>query len=316
MFHTQLCDLLGIKYPIIQGAMGFVGGPRLAAAASNAGGLGVLATWGISLAQLRRDIRETRSLTDKPFAVNIVPIGPAFTKSRAKLVIEEGVTIVTSGRGDPTTPIVSLLKERGIKVLPVVPTVRHALRVEAEGADAIIASGIEAGGHVGTIATMPLIPQVVDAVKVPVVAAGGIGDARGFVAALALGACGIQMGTRFLATYESTADLRQKQMILEASEEATVVSPLFTGKTVRMLRTPEIEEFLRLAEQGSSRKDLLTIMAEMSQKSGLNPEEMGVAAGQISGMIRTIESVDDIIKGIIEEAVLIHRHLGIAAGEI
>lgn len=311
MFHTPLCDLLGIKYPIIQGAMGGIsGGPRLTAAVSNAGGLGVLATWGISLEQLRDDITETRSLTEKPFGVNIVPLGPAFTESRANLIIDEGVGIVTTGRGDPTTPIVSLLKEQGIKVLPVVPTVRHALRVEAEGADAIIASGTEAGGHVGTIATLPLIPQVVDAVKVPVVAAGGIGDARGFVAALALGACGIQMGTRFLVAHESGAALGQKQAILEASEEDTVVSALFTGKTVRMLRTPEIEEFLRLAEQGSSRKDVWTIMAEMGQKSGVNPEEVGVAAGQITGMIRNTESAADIVNGIIQEAAVICSRLG------
>ena len=310
MFHTRLCDLLGIEYPIIQGAMGFVGGPRLAAAASNAGGLGVLATWGISLDQLRRDIRETRSLTDKPFAVNIVPIGAAFTESRARLVIEEGVRIVTTGRGDPTTPIVRMLKEHGILVLPVVPTVRHALRLEAEGADAIIASGTEAGGHVGTVCSLPLIPQVVDAVKVPVVAAGGIGDARGFVAALALGACGIQMGTRFLVTHECGADLRQKQRIIEASEEDTVVSNLFTGKPVRVLRTPEVKELLRLAGEGVSRKDLWALMEEMRQKAEVNPEEMGVAAGQISGMIKSVESTADIISGIIKEAAVICRRLG------
>jgi len=296
--------------------MGFVGGPRLAAAASNAGGLGVLATWGISLDQLRADIRETRSLTDKPFAVNIIPLGSAFIESRARLIIEEGVGIVTTGRGDPTTPIVKLLKEHSILVFPVVPTVRHALRLEAEGADAIIVSGTEAGGHVGTVCSLPLIPQVVDAVKVPVVAAGGIGDARGFVAALALGACGIQMGTRFLVTHECGANLRQKQMILEASEEDTVVSDLFTGKTVRMLRTSEIEEFLRQAGEGASRKDLRTLMAEMSQKSDVNPEDMGVAAGQISGMIRSIESVADITNGIIQEAALICNRLGEVSGDV
>ena len=314
MFHTQLCDLLGIRYPIIQGAIGGIGGPSLVAAVSNAGGLGVLATWGISLEKLLDDIRETRSLTDNPFAVNIMPLSPTFTESRARLVIEEGVGIVTTGRGDPRTPIVSLLNKHGIKVLPVVPTVRHALRVEAEGVDAIIASGSEAGGHVGTVATMPLIPQIIDAVKVPVVAAGGIGDARGFVAALALGACGIQMGTRFLITHECTASLKQKQIIIESSEENTVVSDLFTGKTVRFINTPVVEEFVRLAGEGASRKDLPTLAAKMKEADLDSLEDTIVAAGQISGMIRRVESVRDVINGIITEAEVICSKLNKVRG--
>jgi len=310
MFNTPLCDLLEIKYPILQGAMGIVGGPRLAAATSNAGGLGILATWGISLDELRRDIRETRSLTDNPFGVNIVPLSPEFTRSRAELVIEEGITIVTTGRGDPTTPVVSLLKEHHCKVLPVVPTVRHAVRLEAEGADAVIASGNEAGGHVGTVATMPLIPQVVDAVKVPVIAAGGIGDARGFVAALSLGACGIQMGTRFLAAHESDADLRSKQRILEASEEDSVVSSLFTGKTVRMLRTTRLDKLMDLERRAESKEDLKALMAKVRQMRQGDTDEMEVVAGQISGMVTAVESVEQIIRNIIKNAARICKQLG------
>jgi enoyl-[acyl-carrier protein] reductase II len=185
VFHTVLCDLLGIRHPILQGAMQGAGGPRLVAAVSDAGGLGVLPTFGGTADQLRRDIEATRGLTDARFGVNITPMGAAFTESRAKICIEMGVPIVTTGRGDPGTPIVRKLLESGILVVPVVPSVAHALRVEEEGADAIVASGCEAGGHVGSVATFPLLPQVVDAVRVPVVAAGGIGDGRGFLAALA-----------------------------------------------------------------------------------------------------------------------------------
>ena len=203
MFHTDLCDLLSIRFPILQGAMQGAGGPVLAAAVSNAGGLGVLPTFGGTEKQLRDDITVTQMLTKRPFGVNIIAIGPAFTESRARIVVEMDVPIVTTGRGDPGTPIVQMLRQSGITVVPVVPSVAHALRVEEEGADAIVASGTEAGGHVGQVATLPLVPQVVDAVNVPVIAAGGFADGRGFLAALALGASGVQFGTRFIASPES-----------------------------------------------------------------------------------------------------------------
>jgi len=304
MFHTELCDLLGIQYPIIQGAMGGVSGPPLVAAVSNAGGLGVLASFGLSSAQLHDWIRETRALTDKPFAVNIFAAEAGFIETVTKVIIEERITLVTTGRGDPRQPIVSMLKEHGIIVLPVVPTVRHALRLEAEGADAIIASGTEAGGHIGTIATLPLIPQVVDAVKVPVVAAGGIGDARGFVAALALGACGVQIGTRFLATHESGASLKQKERVLEATEEDAVPASMFTGRDVRGISTPAVEEWLRRQREGAPLVEL-NVLAEKAIQKRRSGEEVSVAAGQICGMIETIESAGDVIKGIIEEAAAI-----------
>ncbi len=155
-FYTELCRLLGIRHPIIQGALGGVGSPALAAAVSNAGGLGVLPTWGVSLEQLRRNIRHTRELTPRPFGVNITPIGPGFARTRTESIVDEGVGIVTTGRADPRQPIVSFLKEHGAKVMAVVPTVRHALRLEAQGVDAVVASGSEAGGHVGRVATLPL----------------------------------------------------------------------------------------------------------------------------------------------------------------
>jgi len=311
IFHTKLCDLLGIKYPIIQGALGGIaGGPCLAAAVSNAGGLGVLASFNLTTKQLREEITQIRTLTNKPFGLNIFAVNTAFVRRVAKVAVDEGVSIVTTGRGDPRQPIVSLLKEHEITVLPVVPTVRHAVRLEAEGADAVIASGMEAGGHVGTVCSLPLIPQVVNAVKIPVVAAGGIGDARGFVAALALGASGIQMGTRFLATHESGASLEQKQKLLRASEEDTVPTPIFTGRNVRVIKSPELEEWLRKQREGTTPQELEALVSRIRERRRDNPQ-ISMTAGQVSGMIREIEGAGDIIRKIIDEATAICKSLSL-----
>lgn len=311
MFYTRLCELLNIKYPIIQGAMG--GGassPELVAAVSNAGGLGVLATWQRTLAQVRSDIRKTRELTDNPFGVNLIPVGQSLMK-QAELLVEEGINIVTTGRGDPREPTVGLLKKSKVKVLPVVPTVRHALRLEDEGADAIIASGCEAGGHVGDVSTLPLIPAVVDAVKIPVVAAGGFADGRGLVAALALGAVGIQMGTRFIVTRECPASPKAKDFILKASEENTVVSRIFTGKPVRAIHHPAMDEFLASERQNVSKEHLNTLRMQFFEKTGdpSDPEALYMAAGQISGMIKTIETVREVIENTMRDAELICEKL-------
>ena len=313
MFHTELCDMLGIRYPVIQGALGGVGGPRLAAAVSEAGGLGVLASFNLTDRQLREEISRTRSLTGRPFGLNIFAVNAAFVKRVAKVIVEEGVTIVTTGRGDPRQPVVSLLKEHGITVLPVVPTVRHAVRMEAEGADAIIASGMEAGGHVGTVCSLPLIPQVVDAVSIPVVAAGGIGDGRGFIAALALGACGVQMGTRFLATRESGAGPEQKRRILEAAEEDTVPTPIFTGRNVRVIKSPELEEWVRRQREGATPQELEALADQVRQGRRDSPGA-NTTAGQIAGMIKDIESAGDVISGMIDEGMAICRSLSFVAG--
>jgi enoyl-[acyl-carrier protein] reductase II len=203
MFHTSICDLLGIRHPILQGAMQGGGGVELVAAVSAAGGLGVLPTFGGTDRKLKDDIAGVRARTAMPFGVNIMPMGRGITQRCAATCIELGVPIVTTGRADPGEAVVRRLKAAGIKVVSVIPTVEHARRMEGEEVDAVVASGSEAGGHVGTVSTLPLVPQVVDAVKIPMLAAGGIGDARGFIAALALGAVGIQMGTRFMATTES-----------------------------------------------------------------------------------------------------------------
>jgi len=309
VFRTQLCDILGIRYPIIQGALGGIpGGPQLAAAVSNAGGLGVLASFNLTDRQLRQEVARTRDLTDKPFGLNIFAVNAAFVKRVAKVIVEEGVTIVTTGRGDPREPIVSLLKEHGITVLPVVPTVRHAVRMEAEGADAVIASGMEAGGHVGTVCSLPLIPQVVDAVSIPVVAAGGIGDARGLVAALALGACGVQLGTRFLATHESGVSLSQQQRILEAREEDTMPTPIFTGRNVRVIRSPELDEWARMQREGTTPQELEALASQIRQGRRGDPGA-NATAGQIAGMIKDIESAGDLVGKMIDDATSICRRL-------
>ncbi|MBN1663168.1 MAG: nitronate monooxygenase [Deltaproteobacteria bacterium] len=311
LFHTRLCELLGIEYPIIQGALGGgISGPELVAAVSNAGGLGVLAAWGLSMDQLRRAIERTRELTARPFALNIMPVNLPFTQSRTELAIKEKIGIVTTGRGDPKAPIVQRLKSEGVKVLGVVPTVRHAKRLEQEGVDALVASGCEAGGHVGKVATMPLVPQVVDAVNIPVVAAGGIMDARGFLAALALGACGVQLGTRFVASEESLTSLEEKKRILEATDEDTVVTEIFTGKPVRVLTSPRLVSLIKAMRDGLSPEETRQRIQELRKgKRAGQPGYNSVTSGQGSGLIHNILPAAEIIREIISGAEALYKHL-------
>lgn len=309
MFHTQLCDLLGIRYPILQGAMQGAGGPVLVAATSNAGGLGVLPTFGGTERELRESIELTRAMTDRPFGVNITPIGSAFTESRANIVVELEIPIVTTGRGDPGAPIVQMLKEAGIIVLPVVPSVEHARRVEEEGADAIVASGAEAGGHVGNVATLPLLPQVVDAVKVPVVAAGGIADGRGFLAALALGASGVQLGTRLIATPESDAGEAYKQRLLDAKDTDTLVTTALTGKPVRTITTPSLREYETARMQGADGNELNRLRRVFREARSQRQEEFTAVAGQISGLIHDIRPVYEIFDTMLSEATALAQKL-------
>jgi len=307
MFHTALCKLLGIEYPIIQGALGGSTRPisdaNLVSAVSNAGGLGVLATWNQSDTQIIKGIEKVRKLTDRPFGVNVAATHSSYDFSRrAKLLAEAGVRIVTTGRGDPNIPAISLLKEQGITVIPVVGSVRHAINVERKGADAVVASGLEGGGHVGQITTFALVPQVVDAVKIPVVAAGGIGDARGFVAALALGACGVQMGTRFVVTRESIAPLELKEKILQASADDTVVTTMRTGWPTRTLKSRFTEEWERLKKMGASQEELREFRRKMLKRVRENVEEDTIGAGQVCGILGELMSAKDVIMQVIEGA--------------
>jgi enoyl-[acyl-carrier protein] reductase II len=311
MFHTIICDLLGIPIPILQGAMQGSGGVGLVAAVSAAGGLGVLPTFGGTDQKLRADIAAVRALTDKPFGVNIMPMGRGITERCAATCIELGVSIVTTGRADPGEAVVRRLKAEGIKVISVIPTVEHARRMEGEGVDAVVASGSEAGGHVGTISTLPLVPQVVDAVKIPVLAAGGIGDGRGFLAALALGAVGIQMGTRFMATTQSDLNAWGRAKLLAMRETDTIVTRAMTGATVRCMRTPEIvayeEALARHADAAEVARLKRCVRASRHEEGDGDRRQW--AAGQVAGMIHDVVAVRDLMQGILAEAAQLAKRM-------
>lgn len=304
MFHTVVCELLRIRYPILQGAMQGGGGVDLVAAVSEAGGLGVLPTFGGTDQKLRADIAAVRARTTKPFGVNIMPMGRGITERCAATCIELGVPVVTTGRADPGEDVVHRLKAAGIKVVSVIPTVEHARRMEGEGVDAVVASGTEAGGHVGTIATLPLVPQVVDAVKIPVIAAGGIGDGRGFLAAFALGAVGVQMGTRFMATTESDMNAWGREQLLKMRETDTIVTRSMTGATVRCIKTPEIvayEEALSLHAPAAELSELKR-RVRGSRYEDDKEERRQSAAGQIAGLIHDVVPVRQLIERMLGDA--------------
>lgn len=304
MFHTVICDLLSIRYPILQGAMQGGGGVELVAAVSEAGGLGVLPTFGGTDQKLRADIAAVRARTARPFGVNIMPMGRGIAERCAATCIELDVPIVTTGRADPGEQVVHRLKAAGIKVVSVIPTVEHARRMEAEGVDAVVASGTEAGGHVGTVATLPLVPQVVDAVRIPVLAAGGIGDARGMLAAFALGAVGVQMGTRFMATSESDLNEWARAHLLAMRETDTIVTRAMTGATVRYFRTAEIVAYEDALARHADDLEIAELKRRVraSRHEEENAARRQLAAGQIAGLIREIVPVRDLIEGMLREA--------------
>ena len=311
MFHTVVCDLLAIRYPILQGAMQGGGGVELVAAVSEAGGLGVLPTFGGTDAKLRTDIAAVRQRTSKPFGVNIMPMGRGITERCVGTCIDLGVPVVTTGRADPGEAAVKKLKEAGIKVVSVIPTVEHARRMEAEGVDAVVASGTEAGGHVGTVATMPLVPMVVDAVKIPVLAAGGIGDGRGLLAAFVLGAQGIQMGTRFMATAESDLNEWGRGQLLAMRETDTLVTRAMTGATVRCIATPEIAAYETALAAHAPEPELVELKRVV--RGSRNEEDKSrrrqSAAGQIAGLIHNVPTVAELIEGMLANAAALAQRL-------
>src|SRR5690625_3973831 len=250
--QEQITEKLGIRYPIIQGAMSWVATPSLASAMSNAGGLGMLGSGHAPGETVRQLIRETKELTDKPFGVNVLLLS-LHVDEVVDVVIEEGIKVITTGAGSPGR-YMRRFKEAGIVVIPVVASVALAKRMEKEGADMIICEGMEAGGHIGRTTTMTLVPQVVDAVSIPVIAAGGIGDGRGMVAAMALGASAVQMGTRFVVAHESLAHQNFKDSILKAKDIDTVVTGQITGHPVRVLRNKLTREYLKVEKEITSDK--------------------------------------------------------------
>lgn len=304
MFHTVICDLLGIEVPILQGAMQGGGGVELVTAVCEAGGLGVLPTFGGTDQKLREDIAAVRLRTDRPFGVNIMPMGRGITERCVATCIALDVPIVTTGRADPGEAAVRKLKDAGIKVVSVIPTVEHARRMEGEGVDAVVASGSEAGGHVGTVATMPLVPQVVDAVTIPVLAAGGIGDGRGFVAAFALGAVGVQMGTRLMATRESDLNEWGKAQLLAMGETDTIVTRAMTGATVRCIRTPEIVAYEEALKNNAPEHEIAELkrVVRGSRNTGKRDERRQSAAGQVAGLIHDERLVAQLFTDILDEA--------------
>jgi enoyl-[acyl-carrier protein] reductase II len=298
---TEVCNLLGIKYPIIQGGMAHVGTAELVSAVSNAGGLGIIGTGHYQPDWVSYQIRLTRGLTNLPFGINIALSSP-FLKSIVDLVLTEKVPLVSTGAGDPT-PYIFRFKQAGIKVMPVVADVKAARRVEQEGADIVVAEGMESGGRIGEITTMALVPQIVDSVNIPVIAAGGIADGRGLAAALALGARGVQMGTRFVCSTECIAHARYKQKIVEADDRATMVTRITSGYPLRTLRNKLSEQFEELEKSGVSR-DVLELFDRDRMYLGLisgDIDEGSLLAGQIAGLIRDIKPakaiIDDIMAG-------------------
>ena len=302
MIWTICCDLLGIEHPIVQGGMAWTATAELVAAVSEAGGLGILGGGNSPPDYVRHQVRETKARTRKPFGVNI-PIFSTYVDEVVQICIDERVPVVATGAGSPG-PWMARFKEAGIKIMPVVASVALAKRLERMGADILVAEGTESGGHIGDVATMPLIPQVVDAVSVPVIAAGGIADGRGFAAALALGAAGVQMGTRFICAEECIAHSNYKQKIVRASDRATITTGHSLGHPVRAIRNPMTRKFAEMEREGISEEQLIELG---TGKLRLAVEEGDVTwgsimAGQISGLIHDVLPAAEIIRRMVTEA--------------
>ncbi len=301
MIRTVLCDLLGIKYPVIQGGMAWVSTAELAAAVSQAGGLGIIGSGAAPAIWLKEQLRLARELTPKPFGVNVMLRSP-YVEEIMELLIEEPVAVVTTGAGNPAKYIPKL-RQAGTKVIPVVSSVALARRLERSGVDALIAEGMESGGHIGELTTMALVPQVVDAVKIPVIAAGGIYDGRGLAAALALGAVGVQVGTRFMCAEECTIHPRAKEFVIRAGDRDTAVTGASTGHPVRALRNKLTKKYEELEKSGAPAEEIEKLGVGSLRLAMVEGDiEYGtVMAGQVSAMVKKVEParaiVEDIVRG-------------------
>ena len=299
--ETRITRLLGISCPIIQGGMAWVAEHHLAAAVSDAGGLGLIGAANAPAEWVREQICKARELTDKPFGVNIMLLSP-YADEVAQVVAEERVAVVTTGAGNPGK-YMALWKEAGIKVMPVVASSALAKLMERAGADAVVAEGCESGGHIGELTTMTLVPQVRDAVSIPVVAAGGIGDGRGMAAAFMLGAEGVQMGTRFIVADEAVVHENYKNKVIAAKDIDTQVYGRSTGRPIRVLKNRMSREYLRLEEEGASFEQLeqLTVGGLRRAVTEGDVTEGSVMAGQIAGLIKKRQSCREIISEMMEE---------------
>lgn len=299
---TRITELLGIEYPVIQGGMAWVAEANLAAAVSKAGGLGLIGAASAPAEWVREQIREVKRQTDKPFGVNIMLMSP-YADEVAQVVAEEKVKVVTTGAGNPEK-YMQMWKEAGILVVPVVASVALAKRMERCGADAVVAEGTEAGGHIGENTTMTLVPQVVDAVNIPVIAAGGIADGRGMAAAFMLGAEAVQMGTRFVATTEAVVHENYKNALVKAKDIDSKVTGRSTGHPVRILRNKMVRQYLQMEKDGASLEELemLTLGALRKAVVDGDVDNGSVMAGQIAGMIGDILPCSQVIEQIVADA--------------
>ena len=300
---TQITQLLGIQYPIFQGGMAWIAESTLAAAVSNAGGLGIIAGGSAPIDYLREQIRRCKELTDKPFGVNIMLMSPN-AEELAKLVVEEKVPVVTTGAGNPGK-YMAAWKEAGVKVIPVVPSVALAVRMERAGADAVIAEGTESGGHIGENTTMCLVPQVVDAVKIPVIAAGGFADGRGVAASFMLGAQGVQVGTRFLAAQECQIHPTYKELVVKAKDTDSIVTGRYTGHPCRNVRTKFTKKLASGEKDGSLTPDEFEQLTLGSLRKAVqegNLEEGSFLCGAIAGMIKEVKPAKEIIEEMFAQA--------------
>jgi enoyl-[acyl-carrier protein] reductase II len=302
MIRTALTELIGIRHPIIQGGMAWVATAELATAVSEAGGLGIVGGGNNPPDYLLDEIRKVKSWTDQPFGVNL-PLFSPWIEDLVDICIQERVPVVSTGAGNPG-PYISRLKRAGAIVIPVVASVALARRLVRFGIDAVVAEGTESGGHIGEIATLPLVPQVVDALEIPVVAAGGIADGRGLVAALALGAVGVQMGTRFICTTECVAHANYKGLILKASDRSTMSTGHSLGHPVRTLKTPLSRSFDAMEQQGVSEEEVIQFGTGSLRRATVEGDTKGGSfmAGQCAGMIDDVLCVKDLITRMVDEA--------------
>lgn len=299
---TKVTELLQIEYPIIQGGMAWVAEHHLAAAVSEAGGFGLIGAASAPPEIVREEIRKAKELTDKPFGVNIMLLNPNADEV-AKIVVEEGIQAVTTGAGNPEK-YMPMWKDAGVKVIPVVASVAMAKRMERYGADAVVAEGMEAGGHIGNQTTMALIPQIVDAVNIPVIAAGGIGDGRGVAASFMLGAEGVQMGTRFVVADESIVHDNYKDRIVKAKDIDSVVTGQSTGHPVRCLRNQMTKEYIKKEQEGVPFEELERMTLGSLRKAVMDGDILNgtVMAGQIAGLVSKRQSCKEILQEIMTEA--------------
>ncbi len=305
---TRITELLEIEYPLIQGGMAWVAEYHLASAVSEAGGLGIIGAGGAPAEFVREQIRKTRAVTNKPFGLNIMLMNPE-ADAIAKVAAEEGVKVVTTGAGNPGK-YMKMWKEAGVRVIPVVASVAMARMMERAGADGVVAEGMESGGHIGSATTMTLVPQVADAVEIPVIAAGGIADGRGFAASFMLGAEGVQIGTRFVVAKESIVHDNYKKKIIAARDIDSEVTGMSHGHPVRQLRNQMTREYLKLEKAGASFEELEQLTLGALRKAVVEGDAVNgtLMAGQIAGLVKEEQSCREMVEEIMEQAEALLGH--------